>query len=111
MQTDQHANTYISSNYILGLLNAVFCGGYLRVDSVACVVVVVITGDWALVAETVATTAGGIVLEVVTAGRDYVGKKKIASYQHCNFIIVRTFNYFRICFFKKWEPILKLYPR
>lgn len=35
----------------------------------ACVVVV-ITGDWALVADTVATTAGGMVLEVVTGGRD-----------------------------------------
>lgn len=35
------------------------------------------TGDCALVAETVATTAGGIVLEVVTGGRDYRGEKKI----------------------------------
>jgi hypothetical protein len=35
------------------------------------------TGDCALVAETVATTAGGIVLEVVTGGRDYRGENKI----------------------------------
>lgn len=31
------------------------------------------TGDWALVAETVATTVGGMVLEVVTGGRDWIG--------------------------------------
>lgn len=95
VQTDQHANTYIHSNYILGLLNAVFCSGYLRVDSVACVVVVVITGDWALVAETVATTAGGIVLEVVTAGRDYVGKKKNSILSALQFCHCKNFQLFQ----------------
>lgn len=49
---------------------------YLSAESVACAAVVVMTGDWALVAETVATTAGGMVLEVVTGGRDYREEKK-----------------------------------
>ena len=49
---------------------------YLSVESVAWAAVVVMTGDWALVADTVATTAGGMVLEVVTGGRDYQEKRK-----------------------------------
>lgn len=67
-----------SSGWLTFLLTAIsvkseHCRFYLRLDSVACAAVVVITGDWALVAETVATTAGGIVLEVVTGGRDWIG--------------------------------------
>lgn len=49
---------------------------YLSVESVAWAAVVVMTGDCALVADTVATTAGGMVLEVVTGGRDYQEKRK-----------------------------------
>ena len=45
-------------------------------ESVAWAAVVVMTGDCALVADTVATTAGGMVLEVVTGGRDYQEKRK-----------------------------------
>lgn len=48
---------------------------YLSAESVAWAAVVVMTGDWALVADTVATTAGGMVLEVVTGGRDYPEKR------------------------------------
>lgn len=52
-------------------------GGWMVSDgrpvSAMCAVAVVITGDWALVAETVATTVGGTAVEVVTAGRDWIG--------------------------------------
>lgn len=47
--------------------------GRLSAESAECAAVVVMTGDCALVAETVATTAGGIVLEVLTGGRDWIG--------------------------------------
>lgn len=47
--------------------------GRLSAESAAWAAVVVMTGDCALVADTVATTAGGIVLEVLTGGRDWIG--------------------------------------
>lgn len=79
-----HMQRSISSGWLTFPLAAIsvkseHCRFYLSVDSVACAAVVVITGDWALVAETVATTAGGIVLEVVTGGRDYLKKTEKRS--------------------------------
>lgn len=61
---------YLNLCTVSNVYRACFPSNYLCATSVPWAVAAGMTGDWARVADTVATTAEGIAVEVVGGGRD-----------------------------------------